>query len=199
MGQPVSPENNISIVPEPRSNSLMVAATPQNMPEIADLITKLDQSTIQMKFYPMQLKYIKAAEAQQMIQAFLTNRQQKLGNAAPLFDIVADTRTNSLLISASPSDIEQIEALIKLIDVEPSPEVGSAVKMAIFRLEKAVASDVVTHADQHAQLGQSAAAAQEQIRRLQLEIQGPRGRARAERRSISRSRSRCWPTRGPTR
>ncbi len=170
-----APEDQIALVAEPRSNSLMIAASPINLPEVKQLIDNLDKSTLQLKPYLYQLKFIKAEEAAKTIQTVLAGKSAKLGGGGAMFDLVADPRTNSLVITASPSDYEQIKTLVELIDVEPSVEAGGQVKLAIYPLKKAVATELVNVLKDMLNTSQGAAAAQEQIRRLQLVVKRPEG------------------------
>lgn len=170
------PEDKISIMAEPRSNSLMVAASEKNMDEIAQIIEGLQQPGLEMTVYPFKLQYIKAAEAEQTLRDLLKSRGQRQGVQGDLFDIKADVRTNSLLISAPKADIDQIRKLIEIIDVEPTVEAGGVVKLAIFPLEKAVASDLADVLEEMLRAeGSQAKAMEEQIRRLQTVIKTKQG------------------------
>lgn len=165
------PEDKITVIAEPRSNSLMVAASPQNIPQITDIIGQLDQPAAPVEIYPIPLKFIKAEEAATTISDLLKSRTAKIGTAAATpIDIKPDVRTNSLLVSASKTDYEQIKKLVEVLDVEPGERAPSrAIKMAIFPLEKAAAKDMVEVLKEMLQPGTAAGkAATEEIRRLQL-------------------------------
>lgn len=175
-------EDRISIIPEPRANILMVAATQANMDLIADIVDKLDKPSLgeTIKFEPVQLQHIKAAEAQAALETLMKSIKSQKGVTKDLFNIQANVRTNMLLISAPEADMPQIKHLIQLIDVEISETSGSVVKMAVYPLQKAVAKELAdvltkmltTDAD-------AAKAMQEQIRRLQVLLKGPDGTEKA--------------------
>jgi len=178
------PEDRLNIIPEPRANLLMVATAEKNLPEIAGIIEQLDvplaEADQPVLFQPIPLKNIKADEAETLLRDMLKDLQQRRGAAAAEpATIRSDMRTNSLLVSASKADFEQIRRLVELIDVPPVPGI-SAIKLAIFPLKKAVASDLasalteILTAQPPAGAGQ-AAAMREQIRRLQMVMMGPEG------------------------
>lgn len=164
------PEDKITVIAEPRSNSLMIAASPANLPRIGDIIKKLDEPAKPAEIYAVPLKFIKADEAATTLLDLLKSRRQAQGPAAPPIDIKPDPRTNSLLVSATKTDADQIKKLVEIIDVEPGvrAEIG-AIKMAMFPLEKAVAKDMVGVLNDILQPGGGQAkAAAEEIRRLQM-------------------------------
>ncbi|MHC4672681.1 MAG: secretin N-terminal domain-containing protein, partial [Planctomycetota bacterium] len=175
-GKP-QPEDRITIIPDPRSNKLMVAATDFNMMKISDIILQLDQPTLDpVKLYvPVQLKHIRVTEAEKILTEMLENLEKRRGTKQKLFDIKADLRTNSLLISAPEKDLEQIRHIIEIIDVETKVESWSVVKMAIFPLQKAVAADLVKTLQEMLQTGDQEVekAMKEQIRRLQILLKKP--------------------------
>jgi type II secretion system protein D len=166
----VRPEDRLTIIPDPRANLLMVATAVGNLDQVEMMVKQLDQLPKNiMKFTPVQLTYIKAAEAEVLIKDMLKAKQQLQGASKELFTIQADIRTNTLLVSASEKDIEQIKQLVSVIDVEPSPASGGVVKVALIPLRKAVAADMVKALnDMLTSQGDAAKAMKEQIRRLQV-------------------------------
>jgi type II secretion system protein D len=178
-GGQLPPEDKITIFPETRSNSLIVAASSANMPQIAEIIDKLNQPKVQFDIYPVQLKSIKANEAEKMITDLLNARATQTGQPAGTYSIKADLRTNSLLISAPEAEVAQIKKLIDVIDVEPRTEGGpgavggGSIRLAIFPLEKSNAGDLATILDD--MLKVDTKSAQEQIRRLQLVLKSRKG------------------------
>lgn len=169
----IRPEDRITIIPEARSNSLMVAASESAMEEIAGIINQLDQQTLgeTVEFVPVQLQHVKAEEAAAKLRQMLEDLKRIRGVTEDFANIQVDPRTNRLLISAPEADLEQIRELVNLIDVEPTAETFGVVKMAIFPLKKAVAREMVESLQDMFQAGSDAEAAmQEQIRRLQMVI-----------------------------
>lgn len=174
----VPAEDRLIILPEKRSNTLMIAASETNLPEVIKIIEQLDRPSLggSVKFEALQLKHIKATEADAILQELLASRQLRMGGTGKLFDIKPDPRTNTLLISAPESDLAVIRQIISLIDVEPAPEPGNAVKLAFFPLQKAVATDMAKVLTEMLQANSDQAAAmKEQIRRLQMVVKAPDG------------------------
>ncbi len=173
-GGAIAPEDRLTIIPEARSNSLMIAATEQNMPQVLEIIKQLDQPSMRDFMIEMiPLKSIKAVEAETTLKELFKARATRQGVTGDLFDIKADPRTNTLLISAPKSDLETIKKIIDLIDVEPTAKTGGVVKLAIYPLEKTKASEMAPVLIKMLQAdSDQAAAAKEQIRRLQIVLKG---------------------------
>jgi len=170
----IVPEDRISVVAEPRANIVIVAATPENMPEITRIVKAIDQPVIGPKaiqFKQIPLQHIQAAEAQRVIQEWMAELQRQRGLSSALYNIRADVRTNSLLVAAPQADIEQIEHILQLIDVPPTLEGGGVAKVAIFPLTKAVATELADSLREMLRADTPAAeAVEEQIRRLQVTL-----------------------------
>ncbi len=169
----VRPEDTLTIIPDARSNLLMVATAKEHMDEVAKIIEQLDVPAFGpegvVKFTSIPLKHIKAAEAEQKIKDLLEALRKQRGVSKDFVNITADVRTNTLLISASERDLEQIRHLIEIIDVEPDEETGGVVKVAFVPLKKAVARDLADALNEMlATESDVAKAMQEQIRRLQI-------------------------------
>ena len=106
----------VTIVPDTNSNQLIINATEADLKRIADLIQKIDvaeigraqsgPSDIVVEIFP--LGYADCEQA-----ARLLNDLPTLSEKAK---IVADNRTNQLIVQASESEIEQISNLIRLLD-----------------------------------------------------------------------------------
>ncbi|MBI4580350.1 MAG: hypothetical protein HY718_11650, partial [Planctomycetes bacterium] len=161
----MAPEDRLTVIPDARSNVLMVAAGEENMKAIAGIIDQLDQPSLgpgQVQFTPIQLKHIKATEAEQIVKDLLDTLQKQRKIDRDLFNIKADVRSNSLLVAAPKADLDQIRHLIELIDVPVTEESGGVAKVAIFPLLRAVAADMKASLDEMLQAGTEASkAAQE--------------------------------------
>lgn len=90
--------------------------------------------------------FLKAADAEQVANTL----NQILGSSTTLLTgtstvtrkIVPDVRTNSLLVEASPADLDRIEALLKTLDADELPETGIARQPRIIYLRYARAATV---------------------------------------------------------
>ncbi len=127
----VGAEPTMRIVPDERTNSLIVVATQSMINRISDLIDKLDTSTAfeeeYLHFYP--LLNADAKQVADMLNQVTSGVQPRRGTKAGAqqqaelqpfereVNIVAYEVTNSLLILASPEDYEVLKKIIENLDV----------------------------------------------------------------------------------
>ena len=132
-----------TIVADVRTNSVLVTASKQNMEEFQDVIATLDiPNPIDNVVHTYQLKFLQATTVATELQNLFSGNAQTgstnasrtvaVGNATmttntgdPLsqlknITVVADPKSNSLLITGPPQAFASIEALIKRIDVRIS-------------------------------------------------------------------------------
>ena len=165
------PEDTITIVAEPHSNSLLVSALEERFDEIDMLIKQLDAKPqlppVTLKTF--NLKHIQAEEAKTTLESLLQKIRAKSKASTEQITIEADDRTNSLLITASEQDFAQIEKFINTIDVPPA--FGTA-EMVIISLTNADADAMAKVIDEMLKVapagGKAARSLAEQIRRLRL-------------------------------
>ncbi len=140
-------ENALTVAVDIRSNSLIVGGAEHYVALAAEIIETLDASPAQeRKFEVYHLKNSRAVEIQASLQTFLTQDAQFLVTAIgqqavtqELLDrqatIVADTNSNTLLISATPRNFPQIKALVEQLD-QPQRQVLIQVLLAEVTLTK---------------------------------------------------------------
>lgn len=139
--------NKPVILPDPRSNSLLVTANQEDNRTIDELLLKLDTRTdnpsLQLTVLP--LKHNDAARVGQMIESIFTARRtaQSLPGQPPLpstqIKLEPDALNNSLVVSASKENLELIQELLKKLDAEPAITGGV---LEVFTLEFADAARV---------------------------------------------------------
>ena len=134
----------VSITSLDKPNALLLIGRQESMKAILDLIEKLDQPvepSTQLKFF--QLKHMSALDAERQIRDFYTNQPGADDEVRPGLGVrprvIADYRTNSLVVSASPRDLVEIALLIEQLDVEESPATN---QLRVFRLKNALAADL---------------------------------------------------------
>ena len=134
----------VSITSLDKPNALLLIGRQESMKAILDLIDKLDQPvapSTQLKFF--QLKHMSALDAERQIRDFYTNQPGSDDEARPGLGVrprvIADYRTNSLVVNASPRDLVEIAMLIERLDVEESPATN---QLRVFRLRNALAADL---------------------------------------------------------
>jgi len=134
-----------------KPNALLLIGAPDSLEVVKKLIAKLDQPVDpDTQFEVFQLKNISAVDAEETIRTFFSDglgeaRQtnQTTGTLRPglgtRVNVVANYRSNSLIVQASPRDMAEVRRLIIQID---NDKTASANEVKIFRLKNALASDV---------------------------------------------------------
>ena len=136
--------SSVSITALDKPNALLLIGREESMSAIKDLIAKLDQPVKpDTQFEIFALKHMSALDAERQIRAFYTNQpggdeEQRPGlGVRPR--VIADYRTNSLIVHAAPRDVKEIEALLARLDIEESPATN---QLRVFRLKNALAADL---------------------------------------------------------
>lgn len=119
--------NKPVILPDPRSNSLLITANQEDNRAIDELLlkldTRMDNPALQLTVLP--LKHNDAARVGAMIESIFTARRtaQSLPGQPPLpatqIKLEPDALNNSLVVSASKENLELIQDLLKKLDAEP--------------------------------------------------------------------------------
>lgn len=138
----------ISLYALGQPNSLLLIGRPENIAAIKELIIKLDQPldpNNQLRVF--RLVNSSAVDAETLVRNFFSETTP--GQAAPAntsaltigtrIKVVADYRTNSLIVQASPRDIAEVAKLILEIDVESTPAEN---EIRVFPIKNAVAADL---------------------------------------------------------
>lgn len=129
-----------TIIPDPRSSALVVAATQDAMERVADLVKRLDveagPKTAVFKVYP--LEHASSARLAPQIQELFDTRTEGVDIPRTPIVVIADEASNSLVCSASRDDHEIVAELLELLD-RPS---SIAKQVEIFPLRRAKAVTV---------------------------------------------------------
>lgn len=121
-GVPVTPATSIKIIPDKRTNSLIVRASLQDTSKISDLIERIDKPTPRGKDR-IHVYYLENASAEDLagvLSKFPSKGKAERGKAPILGEdvsITADKSTNSLIITASPQDYTVLKEVIKKLDI----------------------------------------------------------------------------------
>lgn len=122
MGRGAQPAQ-IKIIPETRTNSLIISATEQDIKEIKELVAKLDVPTAVGEVNVIYLKYAKAEEVAGILGqlAGAPARGRRAGAQPTVIEagirIAADKSTNSLIVVASKADFEKIKSIVGKLDI----------------------------------------------------------------------------------
>jgi type II secretion system protein D len=142
----------VSITPLTKPNALLVVGRTENVKMALELIDRLDQPVIPTsQFAVFRLQHASALEAKLLVDSFLgqaENQPQRPGPVEAYIDgiptlspralVVADPRTNALIVSAAPRDMAEIAALIARIDTP-----GAAAELKVFTVINGDATTLV--------------------------------------------------------
>ncbi|NIQ38319.1 MAG: type II secretion system secretin GspD [Proteobacteria bacterium] len=123
----VGPQRVVKIIPDERTNSLIVLASGDDTRQVEELVTSLDVPPPKGKGR-INVIYLKNADAEELAQTLqeITAPGKKTAAAAPgqkpvelagEVAIVPDKATNSLVITASPQDFEVLKDVIEQLDI----------------------------------------------------------------------------------
>jgi type II secretion system protein D len=137
----------VSITPLVKPNALLLIGRTENVKTAVDLVQRIDQPVEPAtRFEVFQLQHASAAEAKTLIDEFLENTEGQqeddadvLSTLKPRGLVVADARTNTLVVSASPRDLVEIARIVKSIDVERA---GAIDEVRVFKLRNTLAEDL---------------------------------------------------------
>lgn len=144
-------QGQISITALGQPNALLLIGRPEALKGINDLIDKLDQP-LDPNSQPrvFRLTHTSAIDAAALVTSIFTETAPAGGGGgtagaatttlAPRVRVVADYRTNSLIVVASPRDQAEVARVIKEVDVDEGPAAESEVK--VIPIKYAIASDL---------------------------------------------------------
>ena len=134
----------VSITSLDAPNALLLIGRGEAIKSLLELIQKIDQpipESDRMKIF--RLQNASALDAEQIIRDFFSDRpgsgddlRPGLGNRVR---VLGDYRTNSLIVSASPRDMEEVTRLIGELDVQ---NITSKNQIKVFPLNNALAEDL---------------------------------------------------------
>lgn len=135
-GRGTQPRQSVTIMSITTPNALLIIAPAADMEGIKQLAEDLDQPVApDTEFQVFHLETAVATQVEAMLTQFFTTR----GGLAPRILIRADVRTNSVVVSARPNDLDQVAQLIRKID---RIDTINASQMRVFPLQNAVATEL---------------------------------------------------------
>lgn len=147
-GQTTTQRPDISIIPVGRPNAVLILSSPDDLESVNELIDELDKPVApQTSFKVFRLRHAIATQIETMLEDFYT-RQGTGGGATALADrtglmarikIVADVRTNSVIVLAQPNDLREISKVIEQLDKADSDTVA---QVKVIELRHAVAEEL---------------------------------------------------------
>lgn len=135
-GRATQPREAVAIIPVSKPNALLIVAPEAELESILNFADELDKPVDpQTEFQVFQLKSAVAADVEVLITDFY--KERKALGAKVL--VIADARSNSVLVRARPRDLDEIKDLINKMDRD---EVGAVNQVKIFTLKNAVATEM---------------------------------------------------------
>jgi type II secretion system protein D len=119
-------------------NALLLIGWGEANGTVRELIGKLDTPVApdaQMQFF--RLRHANANQVQRSIQQFFSSRT----GLGPKVNAIADLRSNSLVVHATPRDMQAVAKLIEQLDVA---EAATSEQVRIFKLSHTLASDLAS-------------------------------------------------------
>lgn len=130
-------------LPLGRPNAVLLIGSPSTVNKAKEILGQLDApSTAQTQFEVFRLKNATAEQTQLVVEQLFTasaEEQTQPATFGPKALVIAEARTNSLIVRAGPSDMAEVRELIAEID-RPGGE--SVNEIRVFKLRSALASDL---------------------------------------------------------
>jgi type II secretion system protein D len=129
----------VTIVSEPRTNALIIAASPEDMKLAESLINRLDAEP-DRPGTTLQVFVLSKADATQAAKS-IDNLYKTPGAATggPGVVVSVDERTNAIIVSAGATDLKRIADLVRQLDTDALPRVT---EIRVFTLENADATEL---------------------------------------------------------
>jgi type II secretory pathway component GspD/PulD (secretin) len=164
-GQTPLASEQIKLEPDPLNNALVVSASKENLILIQELVEKLDQEplvtdgvleTFTLQFADAQRV---AAMLKSLVEQGLYRPGQsaaaaaKTGSARDILSVTIDSRSNTLIVSASPANLAVVREIVNRIDSRDLAESGDA---RLYPLRNARAATLATTLQQFFQAQRTA-------------------------------------------
>jgi general secretion pathway protein D len=141
-------QGTVTVVPLVKPNALVLIGRRQALDALIDLIKKIDQPVApsrQLRIF--KLKYLSAIDAETKLRMWSTalpggpsTQRPGLGTRAL---IIADYRSNSLIVQASPRDMEEAAHILDTLDINKPGEEGVQNEVRVFRLRNSLADELI--------------------------------------------------------
>jgi len=131
-----SRQGHVSVTALVKPNALLLIGRGEAVEVVKELLEKLDQPVSPEDHSRVfRLRHAASTTVAATIQQFLSNRQS-LGTKAL---VTPDVRSNSIVVHASPRDMQEVERLVERLDVAESQTVN---QLRVFRLQNTLAADL---------------------------------------------------------
>ncbi|WP_300159329.1 type II secretion system secretin GspD [Solidesulfovibrio sp.] len=121
------------------TNALIITDYRPNIQRIIGIVNQIDVASAKASLYMFPLKHASAAKLAQKIEKVLSQEARKEGGGAAKLNVVAEERTNSVIVMAEPQYVSQVKALLAKLDVPNQTEQGN---LRVFKLQHADAENL---------------------------------------------------------
>jgi len=134
-------QSGVSITALTKPNALLLIGRPEAVQTVVGLIEQLDRPVAPgTQFRVFSLRHASATTAQYTIEQFFADREDEPRTAlGTRVHVVADYRSNALIVQAGPRDMAEIAELIAKIDTETGEAVND---VRVFQLRNGLAEDL---------------------------------------------------------
>jgi type II secretion system protein D len=131
-------QGSVSINALIKPNALLLIGRKESVDRVVDLVKRLDMPVSpESQFQVFRMKHASASSASSLVQGFYTDR----GGLGPVVRVTSDSRSNALIIQASPRDMAEVAAMVARIDTPTSDSVN---ELRLFQLNHTLADDMVS-------------------------------------------------------
>lgn len=129
------------VVPLVNPNAVLLVGSPTTVDKALEILKQLDKPGKELTQYELfRMKYAQADDAQDVLSdLFESQSGEGTTTLGPKALVIADNRTNSLIVRASPRDMQEIRVLIKDLDSEGSDTVN---ELRVFKLKNVLAEEL---------------------------------------------------------
>lgn len=134
-------QGSVSITALVKPNALLLIGRPESVETVVNLAKQLDRPVPpESQFKVFRLRHAAAATAQETIDQFFLDREEnQLAGLGTRVHVIADVRSNSLIVRASPRDMLEVGRMINEIDTREAAAVND---LRVFKLKNSLAEDL---------------------------------------------------------
>ena len=133
-------QGSVSITALVKPNALLIVGRKENVKTTLDLVRKLDQPiSPETQFHVFPLKHMSSSSAYATVNDFYNNPTR--GGLGTKVFVSDDSRSNSLIVQASPRDMAEVAELLNRIDTQTSAAVN---ELRVIPLEHSMATDLAS-------------------------------------------------------
>ena len=131
------------IIPLPTPNSLLVFGSQGAIDAVREIVNKIESDVAPGELKPLAsfaLKFISAADAKRRLEDYFTGNDQGVAFPVGAYKVVADYRSNVVVVRGDAQVLQQAKLLIDAIDIDD--EAAATQTVQVFQLQNAIASDL---------------------------------------------------------